>query len=146
MEKIRKLIKNKKDYDKFSLMLQESLKRNDPFSDRPMLDGMIIGFILTTPFSKDLFLNKEMGRVLDGTLQKLEQIVIWVLNNEDGLCDRFITRKTKSNRELSMEIWNDLPFNKKIEITQRNSETLFNRTCDNLTGREIQMLWESGEF
>ena len=146
MENIRKLIKNKNDYDKFLSLLQDSIKRNEPFSQKPMVDGMIIGFILTTSYSKNLFLNSDMGNVLDGTLQKLEQIVLWVLNNEEVLCDRFMERKNKSDRELSMEIWNDLPFNKKIEIAQRNSETLFNRTCDNLTGREIQMLWESGQF
>jgi hypothetical protein len=54
-----------------------------------MLDGMIIGFILTTGFAKDLFLQKHMGHVLDGTMQKLEQIVVWCCRNEDELCNIF---------------------------------------------------------
>lgn len=40
-------------------------------------------------FAIDLFLQKDMGRVLDGTIQKLEQIVIWCTNNEDELCRSF---------------------------------------------------------
>ena len=50
---------------------------------------MVIGFILTTNFAIDLFLQNDMGRVLDGTIQKLEQMVIWCTNNEDELCRIF---------------------------------------------------------
>jgi hypothetical protein len=87
MEKLLKKIKSKKDFDKFIKILSQRMKDNNPISDKPMIDGMVIGFILTTKFSKDLFLQKEMGSVLDGTIQKLEQIVIWCSNNEDVLCD-----------------------------------------------------------
>jgi hypothetical protein len=87
MEKLLKKIKSKNDFDKFIKILSQRMKDNNPISDNPMIDGMVIGFILTTKFSKDLFLQKEMGSVLDGTIQKLEQIVIWCNRNEDVLCD-----------------------------------------------------------
>jgi hypothetical protein len=89
MEKLLKKIKSKKDFDKFIKVLSQRMKDNNPISDNPMIDGMVIGFILTTKFSKDLFLQKEMDSVLDGTIQKLEQIVIWCNRNEDVLCDLF---------------------------------------------------------
>jgi hypothetical protein len=87
MEKLLKKIKSKNDFDKFIKILTSRMKANNPITDKPMIDGMVIGFILTTKFSKDLFLQNEMGWVLDGTHQKLEQIVIWCSNNEDVLCD-----------------------------------------------------------
>lgn len=87
MEKLLKKFNSKEDFDKFCKILSERMRKNKPISDKPMIDGMIIGFILTTPFAKDLFLQKDMGRVLDGTLQKLEQIAIWCSNNEDELCN-----------------------------------------------------------
>ena len=86
MENLLKKIKSKKDFEKFSKILSERMKDGNPISDNPMIDGMIIGFILTTKFALDLFLQKDMGSVLDGTIQKLEQIVIWCTNNEDELC------------------------------------------------------------
>lgn len=66
-------------------MLVKMMRENKPISENPMIDGMIIGFILTNKFSKDLFLQKEMGFVLDGTIQELEQIAIWTSNNEEAL-------------------------------------------------------------
>ena len=87
MRKLLKFFKSKNDFDKFSRILSERIKDGDSISDNPMIDGMIIGFILTTKFSSDLFLQKDIGRVLDGTMQKLEQIVIWCSNNEDKLCE-----------------------------------------------------------
>lgn len=86
MEKLLKKFKSKEDFEKFTKILSERMKENNPISDKPMIDGMVIGFILTTSFAIDLFLQKDMGRVLDGTIQKLEQIVIWCTNNEDELC------------------------------------------------------------
>ena len=89
MKKLLKKFKTKKDFEKFTEILSERMKVNNPISDKPMIDGMVIGFILTTKFSQDLFLQKDMGNVLDGTIQKLEQIVIWCSNNEDELCRIF---------------------------------------------------------
>ena len=86
MEKLLKKFKSKEDFEKFTKILSERMKENNPISDKPMIDGMVIGFILTTSFAIYLFLQKDMGRVLDGTIQKLEQIVIWCTNNEDELC------------------------------------------------------------
>ena len=85
MKKLLKKFKTKEDFEKFSKILSERMKDGKPISDKPMIDGMVIGFILTTKFAVDLFLQKDMGRVLDGTIQKLEQIVIWCTNNEDEL-------------------------------------------------------------
>jgi hypothetical protein len=86
MEKLLKKFKTREDFEKFSKILSEKMKDGKPISDKPMIDGMVIGFILTTNFAIDLFLQNDMGRVLDGTIQKLEQIVIWCTNNEDELC------------------------------------------------------------
>ena len=86
MEKLLKKFKSKEDFEKFSKILSERMKENNPISNKPMIDGMVIGFILTTQFAKDLFLHNNMGSVLDGTFQKLEHIVIWCTNNEDELC------------------------------------------------------------
>ena len=67
-------------------ILSERVNINNPISDNGMLDGLIIGFIFSTGmFALDLFLNKNTGRVLDGTLQKLEYIANWVTNNEDAI-------------------------------------------------------------
>ena len=86
MEKQVWKFKLQEDFDKFTKMLSERIQDEKPISNKPMIDGMVIGFILTTTFAIDLFLQKDMGRVLDGTIQKLEQIVIWCTNNEDELC------------------------------------------------------------
>ena len=86
MENLIKKFNSKEDFDKFTQILSERMKDGKPISDKPMIDGMVIGFILTTKFAVDLFLQKDMGRVLDGTIQKLEHIVIWCTNNEDELC------------------------------------------------------------
>jgi hypothetical protein len=88
MEKIRNKIKSKETFDKMMKVLIERIQNNKPISDNPMLDGMIIGFIVSTnSFTRDLFMNKFLGNVLDGTLQKLEHIVIWVTDNEDKLIE-----------------------------------------------------------
>jgi hypothetical protein len=86
MKKLLKKFKSKDDFDKFTKILSERMKQGSAISDNPMIDGMVIGLILTTNFAQDLFLQKDMGHVLDGTIQKLEQIVIWCSNNEDELC------------------------------------------------------------
>ena len=52
--------------------------------------GAIISMMLSKKlFVRDLFLKREMGRVLDGTISQLEQIVIWVNNNEEELITIF---------------------------------------------------------
>ncbi len=87
MNNIKKLIRNKAQFDYFLEILLNRIKNNQPISDNPMLDGMIISFIAYNGFALDLILNKEMGHVLDGSLQQLEQIVIWMCNNESKLCE-----------------------------------------------------------
>jgi hypothetical protein len=88
LEKIKKKIKSKEDLEKLLDILIIQIKENKPISDNPMLDGFIISFMVSKEsFVIDLFLDNYIGRVLDGTLQQLEQIVIWVNNNEDTLCN-----------------------------------------------------------
>lgn len=87
MKKLLKKFKTKDDFDKFCQLLCDKMKQNKPISNNPMIDGMVIAFILTNNFAVDLFLQREMGSVLDGSRQKLEQIVIWCTNNEDVLCN-----------------------------------------------------------
>ena len=55
-----------------------------------MLDVAIISMILSKKiFVKDLLLKRDMGRVLDGTISQLKQIVIWINNNETELIKIF---------------------------------------------------------
>lgn len=87
MNNIKKLIRTKAQFDNFLAILFNRIKNNQPISDNPMLDGMIISFIAYNGFALDLILDKEMGHVLDGSLQQLEQVVIWMCNNESKLCE-----------------------------------------------------------
>jgi hypothetical protein len=90
LEKIKKKIKSKEDLKKLLDILITRIKENKSISDNPMLDGFIISFMVSKEsFVIDLFLSNHMGHVLDGTLQQLEQIVIWINNNEDSLCNLF---------------------------------------------------------
>jgi len=61
---------------------------NQPISNNPMLDGFIISFITYNKFVYDLFQYDfdEPQNVVDGTMQQLEQTVIWLINNEEILC------------------------------------------------------------
>jgi hypothetical protein len=87
MNKIRELIKTKEDYYKLIEILLKRAKKNKPISENGMIDGIIIGWMISTEtFVIDLFLDRDMGRVLDGTMQKLEQIAVWVVSVEDKLC------------------------------------------------------------
>ena len=86
MKKLRECIKSGEDFKKFTDMLVLRVGKGEAVSDAPMVDGLIIGFIVSTySFNQDLVLDKYMGRVLDGTMQKLEQISIWLCNNEGRL-------------------------------------------------------------
>lgn len=88
MKKIRKLIKTNDDFQKLLDILINRVKNNIPISNNAMMDGLTISFMITKDrFTRDLFLNNNLGKVLDGTMQQLELIVIWVTNNEDILCD-----------------------------------------------------------
>ena len=88
MKKIRKLIKTNDDFQKLLDILINRVKNNIPISNNDMMDGLTISFMITKDrFTRDLFLNNHLGNVLDGTMQQLELIVIWVTNNEDALCN-----------------------------------------------------------
>lgn len=103
MKKIKKLIKSGEDFNKLLDILILRVKDNMPISDNPMLDGLIISFMVSKEgFTRDLFLGEYMGRVLDGTLQQLEQISIWVMNNEDALCEIFKFATNEGNIEIGM--------------------------------------------
>ncbi len=93
MKKLSKKIRNKEDFNKLQEMLINRVINNNPISDNPMLDGMIIGFVFSTEsFLLDIFMNIDKptnvkNYVLDGTMQKLEQISIWITKNEEELCN-----------------------------------------------------------
>lgn len=88
MNKIRKLLKTHKDCKKFSDLLILQIKENKPISENSMIDGMVIGFIFSNDLVfEELILDKLEGRLLDSTIQKIENIVIWIVNNEDYLCE-----------------------------------------------------------
>lgn len=82
---LRKHINDIDKYEQFLKILVDKVRSNSSISKNPMLDGMIIGFILSTPSTSDFILGKDLGRLLDGTIQKLEQIGIWLLNNQDEI-------------------------------------------------------------
>jgi hypothetical protein len=87
MKKIQNKIQTLEDFDKLMKILSDRVKENKPISDNPMLDGMIIGFMFSTyKFSRDLILDTFNNQhILDGTLQKLENIAIWLSDNEEEI-------------------------------------------------------------
>jgi hypothetical protein len=87
MKEIQNKIQTLEDFDKLMKILSDRVKENKPISDNPMLDGMIIGFMFSTyKFSRDLILDTFNNQhILDGTLQKLENIAIWLSNNEEEI-------------------------------------------------------------
>ena len=90
MEKLSELVNTSKRFDKFLNLLTDRIINNKPISDNSMLDGAIISMILSKKiFVRDLLLKRDMGRVLDGTISQLKQIVIWVNNNEEELITIF---------------------------------------------------------
>ena len=90
MEKLSDLVNTSKRFDKFLNLLTDRIINNKPISDNSMLDGAIISMILSKKiFVKDLLLKRDMGRVLDGTISQLKQIVIWINNNETELIKIF---------------------------------------------------------
>ena len=90
MEKLSYLVNTSKRFDKFLNLLTDRIINNKPISDNSMLDGAIISMILSKKiFVKDLLLKRDMGRVLDGTISQLKQIVIWINNNETELIEIF---------------------------------------------------------
>ena len=90
MEKLSELVNTSKRFDTFLNLLTDRIINNKPISDNPMLDGAIISMILSKKiFVKDLLLKRDMGRVLDGTISQLKQIVIWINNNETELIKIF---------------------------------------------------------
>lgn len=90
MEKLSELVNTSKRFDKFLNLLTDRIINNKPISDNSMLDGAIISMILSKKiFVKDLLLKRDMGRVLDGTISQLKQIVIWINNNETELIKIF---------------------------------------------------------
>lgn len=90
MEKLSYLVNTSKRFDKFLNLLADRIINNKPISDNSMLDGAIISMILSKKiFVRDLLLKRDMGRVLDGTISQLKQIVIWINNNETELIKIF---------------------------------------------------------
>ena len=85
MEELRKRINSKETFDSFCVLLQERIRDSKPISSAPMIDGLVIGFILSTGCTIDLFLENKI-QVLDGTMQKLEPIAFWCSHNETALC------------------------------------------------------------
>ena len=96
-------------------MLITQVKENRPISENPMLDGMIIGFILSTPSSEYLFIDREMGSLLDGTIQKLEHVTTWVTNNEDELSS-ILESNPVPERKTSNEWFDMIPDKYEISI------------------------------
>ena len=90
MEKLSELVNTSKRFDNFLNLLTDRIINNKPISNNPMLDGAIISMILSKKiFVRDLLLKRDMGRVLDGTISQLKQIVIWINNNETELIKIF---------------------------------------------------------
>lgn len=88
MKKLKNKIKSKQDFENFKDILIKRIIENESISNNPMLDGFIISFITYNKFVYDLFHYDfdEPTNVVDGTMQQLEQTVIWLINNEETLC------------------------------------------------------------
>lgn len=88
MKKLKKLIKSEEEFETFKNILIQRIINNESISNNPMLDGFVISFITYNKFVYDLFQYDfdEPQNVFDGTMQQLEQTVIWFINNEETLC------------------------------------------------------------
>jgi hypothetical protein len=81
-----KLINTSKRFDKFVKILVNRVKENKPISDNAVLDGFIISFLVVREkIIKTMWLGKNVGRLFDGTIQQIEQVMLWVSNNEEEL-------------------------------------------------------------
>lgn len=87
IKRLRDYIKSEKDFKKLEETLIDKMYKQETISDNSMYDGFIIGLIIYTErFVTELILSdKNLGRVLDGTTQKLELIFNWIDNNIDEL-------------------------------------------------------------
>ena len=87
IKRLRDYIKSEKDFKKLEETLIDKMYKQETISDNSMYDGFIIGLIIYTErFVTELILSdKNLGRVLDGTTQKLEIIFNWIDNNIDEL-------------------------------------------------------------
>ena len=95
LSKLKRHIKTFEDLNVLKTVLMNRLLINSPISNNGMLDGLIIGFIVNKDkYVFSLLRNQNLGRVLDGTIQQLEQIVIWMINNQDSLCQIMKEEKT----------------------------------------------------
>ena len=75
---------------KFINFLTIEIKNNIAFSENPMYDGFIIAYILkNAKFVLLLITDKYLGHVLDGTIQQLEFIMKWMVQNDSVICERF---------------------------------------------------------
>lgn len=83
---IIKLVNTSKRFDKFVNILVQRVKDNEAVSDNAVLDGFIISFlVLRAKIIKEMWLGQEAGRLLDGTIQQIEQVLLWISNNEEKL-------------------------------------------------------------
>ena len=82
MLKLRKKIKTKADFNNMMKLLTNHIKENKSISDNGMIDGLTIGFMFSTPCIYSFIRGEEQGKLLDATIQRLEQITIWIINNE----------------------------------------------------------------
>jgi hypothetical protein len=85
-----KLSKHITSFEKYLGLIDKlvlKVKNNQPISDNPMLDGMMIGWWIKNEIilSTLILTEDNVGRILDGTMQQLEQVTLWILNNEDKL-------------------------------------------------------------
>lgn len=87
-----KLSKHITNFEKYLGLIDKlvlRVKNNEALSDNPMLDGMMIGWwIKNENILSTLILTEDnVGRLFDGTMQQLEQVTLWILNNEDKLIE-----------------------------------------------------------
>ena len=106
----KKLNKVIKDTESLKFLIDTLIiraKENKPVSDNPIIDGMNIAWLIKNKrfFSVMMFELGDIGHILDGTRQQIEQNIIWILNNEDKLCDIYNNAiKSLIKKEL---VWNN---------------------------------------
>lgn len=62
--------------------LASKVKQNQPISNNPMLDGMVIGLLIYNSDNVfDILDMQHLGRLSDGKIQQLQLITKWLSDN-----------------------------------------------------------------
>jgi hypothetical protein len=88
-EKIKTKLNNKSDVQHLINLLIQKIKDKQSISEDPLLDGFIIGLIYcNSKYITTLLLTEDvLPPLTDNNIQQLEQVLIWITNNQNLLFD-----------------------------------------------------------